>query len=100
VARLVTEEDDFEESDDDHSPCGDFIDSKGSDMLYPTEFLAPSSMPFLKTTMENLSPVLRDSLLNCDEEFIEGAAIVLPRAVLYFLVFLFIRYRRCRRKCL
>ena len=75
VARLVSEEDDFDESDENFLPCGDFINARGAEIVFPSEFLAPSSMPFLKTTVENLQPVLRDSILNNDDEFIEGLCV-------------------------
>lgn len=70
VAAFCDEDDEFEESDDDFTPCGDFTDVTGSETLFPSELLAPSSMPFLTFTHENRQPVCRDSLLNKDADCI------------------------------
>ena len=70
VISICNEDDEFEESDDEFMPCGDFKDVNGSETLFPSELLAPSSMPFLKFTHENRQPAVRDSLLNTDEDCI------------------------------
>ena len=70
VIEMCGVDDEFEESDDDFTPCGDFTDVDNSETLFPSELLAPSSMPFLTFTQENRQPACRDSLLNNDADCI------------------------------
>jgi len=46
VARLVNKEDDFDESDNKFLLCGDFNVARGAEVIFPSKFLAPSSVPF------------------------------------------------------
>lgn len=68
MIRICNKDDEFKESDDEFTPCGDFKDVNGSETLFPSELLASSSIKF---THENRQPAVRDSLLNSDEDCIE-----------------------------
>ena len=70
VIAICNEDNEFEESDNEFSPWGDFTDANGSEMLYPSELLAPSCVPFLTFTHENRQPAVRNSVLNTDEDCI------------------------------
>jgi len=73
VIRICDEAGKFEESDDEFMPCGNFTDLNGAKELFPSELLAPLSMPFLTFTVQNRYPASRDSLLNKDPDcIVEG----------------------------
>lgn len=85
VVRLCDEEEEFEESDDEYVPCGDFKDVSGAETLFPSELLSPSSMPFLTFTVENKYPVARDSLLNNDEDCVEEGDYCCGNVLVHYL---------------